>query len=82
MSSYFFIDFFNDFLSLSVFKDHSSHFDIKFIVNFSFHALVHGFHKLLDNIFDILYILIVIQSFLKAFIDTHHLRISTERSVC
>lgn len=81
MSGDFLIDFFNNFLSLSIFKNHSSHFNVKFVVDFSFHALVHGFHELLYNIFYVLHIFIVIESLLKTFIDAHHLRISTERRI-
>jgi len=69
------------FLSLQLFKYHSSHFDVKFVVDFSFHALIHGFHELLYHIFDVLHVFIVIKPLLKAFIDAHYLRISTKRSI-
>lgn len=82
MGGYFFIYFFYDLLSLSVFKDHSPHFNVELVVNFSLHTLVHRLHKLLNHIFNVLHVLIVIKPFLKAFIDAHHLWISTERSVC
>ena len=81
MSGDFLIDFFNDFLSLPIFQYHSSHFDVKFVIDFSFHALIHGFHELLYNIFYVLHVFIVIKPLLKAFIDAHYLRISTKRSI-
>ena len=81
MSGDFFIYFFYNLLCFSVLKYHSSHLNIKFVINLSFHALVHGFHKLLNYVFDVFNIFIVIQSLLKAFVDAHDLRITAEWSV-
>lgn len=41
MSGDFLVDFFDDFFSLSVLKDHSSHLNVELVVNFSLHTLIH-----------------------------------------
>jgi hypothetical protein len=50
MGIYLLIDLFQQSFSLPIFNNHSSHLDIKFVIDLTLHALVHSLHKLLYHI--------------------------------
>lgn len=76
------IDFFQQFLSLFVFQNHSSHFNIEFLVYLVLHSLIHSFHKLLYNIFDTHHTLIFSLKFLlEASADINYLRVLSKRNI-
>lgn len=65
IDSKFFLNFFETSLSISILDNHSSHFCVEFSIEFLFHFLVHEFHELLNDVFEVLNVSTLRKLFLK-----------------